>query len=205
MCLPWHLAAGHVSKFYRRELTLSWTHLRLRGMPRLRSRWYHRSTCPRRPSWGWRCAAGARTRPPPRTSCTFALGIFPESNRYDSNDFNHSFDLKDSAHISLPAPLGLAVGLAEAAGEDGLLVLALLHRQVLQRLDPLLHFLEMGRKREKTGVRNVSYWGAEKNHWCFELQLSYGLCFQKNLNYLIEHNFASWGKPSWSSNVAINV
>ena len=67
------------------------------------------------------------------------------------------FLLVTSAHISLPAPLGLAVGLAEAAGEDGLLVLALLHRQVLQRLDPLLHFLEIGRKREKTGVRNVSY------------------------------------------------
>ena len=60
-------------------------------------------------------------------------------------------------HIALPAPLGLAVGLAEPAREHGLLVLALLHRQVPQRLDPLLHFLEMGRKREKTGVRNVSY------------------------------------------------
>ena len=44
-------------------------------------------------------------------------------------------------HIALPAPLGLAVSLAEAAGEDGLLVLPFLDRLVLQRLDPLLHFL----------------------------------------------------------------
>ena len=68
-------------------------------------------------------------------------------------------------HISLPAPLGLAVGLAEAAGEDGLLVLALLHRQVLQRLDPLLNFLNGVEKREETGVRinSAALW---KVHRC---------------------------------------
>ena len=49
-------------------------------------------------------------------------------------------------HIALPAPLGLAVGLAEPTREHGLLVLALLHALVLQRLDPLLHFLNRERK-----------------------------------------------------------
>lgn len=46
------------------------------------------------------------------------------------------------AYISLKGPFGLAVGLAEPAGEDNFLVLALLDMLVLERNDPLLDFLQ---------------------------------------------------------------